>query len=398
MPPFIHTQVAEMWIAADGPDAKARCPMCLQYFRVAGGAGPSLICPACGHCVDDGALQYIMRVVKDRVKARPAPAPELVEAVPSAAPPGLDDVIGNASAVAQIRTALEAHRARVAAGSKAAFPHILLVGVGGLGKTLLAQIIAREIKRPFREQMGQTMNNPARVGDVLRSLKAGDVLFIDEIHGLKPACQEALYLAMESGVYVPMAKAGQAVGAPIRLPPFTLIGATTNEEGLKGSFLQRFKYQIELERMTAVELAAAVAGVAARKQWAVTPGAAATIAALAHGTPRLALRILDQAMDMALAGQSNVIDEMVVAATCRQQNIDSLGLGRRDRRYLAVLDAAGGAAVRLNVLASQLDVMSRRGVEITMEPTLLWMGLVEKTPAGRILTARGREHIRKGKA
>ena len=388
----LQRQVAVAWIQSE-PGTKCTCVKCATKFSPEGIDGPSLICPVCGHMPDRGLCEYLLTAFPKRE----SPPSEPVEVVPSAAPPGLDDVIGNASAVAQIRTALEAHRARVAAGSKAAFPSILLAGVGGVGKSMLASIIAHEVKKPIRLQMGQSLSDPARVGDVLRSLKAGDVLFVDEVHQLKPACQEALYLALEGGVFVPIGKAGQPIGTPVKLPPFTLIGATTDEWGLLPSFLQRFKYHIRLERMTPDELAAALAEYADRKKWAVTAGACKTLAEKAHGTPRLALRLLDWAMDVALAGGSEVIDDIVVKATCELRDIDGLGLDKTERRYLSILDAAAGP-VRVNVIASQLDTLARRTVEIKIEPVLIWLGLIEKTQIGRVLTTRGREHLRKGKS
>lgn len=303
--------------------------------------------------------------------------------------PGLGDVIGNAAAVLQIRTALDAHRARGASS----FPHLILAGPGGTGKTMLAEIIAREIGKPIRLQMGQSLNSPARVADVLLSLKAGDVLFIDEMHGLKPACQEALYRAMEDGVLVTIAKAGKPVSAPIKLPPFTLIGATTDEWGLLPSLLQRFKYRVRLERMSAAELAQAISQRAASRQWSLTAEAAGMIADRAHGTPRLALRLLDGCMDVAIAGGETAIDAMIVQATCEVWQLDNLGLDKIARKYLAHLECAAGP-VRLNVLAMKLDDVSRRTVELRVEPDLVWLGLIDKSADGRRLTPRGREHLK----
>jgi Holliday junction DNA helicase RuvB len=234
-------------------------------------------------------------------------------------PPGLGDVIGNAEAVEQIRVALAAHRARCGAagkGAKPAFPHILFSGSGGTGKTFLSEIIAREVKRPMRLQMGQSLGNPSRVGDVLRSLKAGDVLFIDEMHGLRPAAQEALYRAMEDRVLVPVEKAGKSVSPPMPLPPFTLIGATTDEWQLLPSLLQRFKYRIRLDRLSADDLFGALLQRAGRRDWALEPAAASMIAERAHGTPRLAVGLLDGCMDCTLADGKTGIDVGVVTRTC----------------------------------------------------------------------------------
>ena len=317
--------------------------------------------------------------------AEPEPAPE-----PAAAPPTLDDVIGNAPAVLQIRTALDAHRAR---GGKGAFPHVLLSSPGGCGKTLLAGIIAREVKRPLRLQMGQSLSTPARVADVFLSLKAGDVLFIDEMHGLKPQCQETLYRAMEEGILVPVEKAGKPVGPPIKLKTFTLIGATTDAWALLPSLLQRFKYRVSLERLTPADLAAAIASRAERKSIALTDEAAGMIADRAHGTPRLAVGLLDGCLDAAAAQWRVGIDADVVTMTCAIWGIDDLGLDAVARKYLSYLAEAGGEPVRLNVLATKLDGLSRRTVEMRVEPDLVWLGLISKDADGRRLTDAGREHL-----
>ena len=388
----LHKQVVDLWLSLD-PEAIFVCTSCITKSPVAGPDGPSLKCPQCAAVPNDERCAGFLECLKkrrDKEQGERQAVEELEEKSPRCDPPGLDDVIGNAAAVAQIRTALQAHRAR---SDKSPFPHILLAGVGGTGKTMLAEIIAREVKRPIRLQMGQTLNSPARVVEVLLSLKPGDVLFVDECHGLKPQCQESLYRAMEDGIVVPVSKAGNPAAKPIKLPPFTLIGATTDEWGLLNSLLQRFKYRIQMERMSAADLAQAISQRADRKGWQVTAEAAGMIADRAHGTPRVAIDLLDGAMDVALAGGSTEIDAMIVQATADLWRIDGLGLDHTARKYLKHLAEANGA-LRLNVLASKLEGLSRRTIETRVEPELVYLGLIDKSATGRSLTAAGRQHLK----
>jgi holliday junction DNA helicase RuvB len=388
----LSDQLAAEWYAVD-PDARYICVGCFKEYPLASAFGPLLICPHCDAEPSDedcrrGLKAIHHRRLKMQENASESPANTVVEQdEPRCDPPGLDDVIGNAAAVQQIRTAISAHCAR---GEKSSFPHILLAGVGGVGKTMLAEIIAREIKKPIRLAMGQTLNSAARVTEMLLSLKAGDVLFVDEMHGLKPGCQESLYRAMEDGVVVPVSK---KVSAPIKLPSFTLIGATTDEWGLLPSLLQRFKYRIRMERMSAGDMASAISQRAERKGWKVTAEAAGMIANRSHGTPRIAIGLLDGAMDVALAGGTNNIDAKIVESTCQLWRLDGLGLDNTARKYLQYLSDADGP-LRLNVVASKLEGLSRRTIETRVEPELVYLGLITKDSDGRRLTAAGKNHLR----
>lgn len=391
---------AEKW-----PTATMACSGCQSSFPLVDADGhASMTCVMCVSAdrvwmVSEGAAATAAEAEPEReAEGEPDPTEGRCD------PASLDDVIGNAASVRWLRTMLDAFEydlaqldGRTREAKTLPFPHTVLTGSGGTGKTMMAEIIAREIDRPICLQMGQSLTSPGRVGDVLLSLKAGDVLFIDEIHGLKTACQEALYRAMEDRVYVPVAKAGAPVVAPIRLPPFTLIGSTTDEWGLLPSLLQRFKIRLRLERMTADELARAMLERAARKMWPLTPEAAAMIGLRAHGTPRIAISLLDGCLAVAKAQGETEIDEEIVTLACTLLEIDELGLDAVARKYLGYLADGGGKPVRVNVLATRLDGLSRRTVELRIEPDLVWLGLVEKGSNGRLLTEEGREYVRGGK-
>ena len=394
---------------AENPEVVWACFKCGKKWRLLQADGSmSLTCPNCGAETSEETARGALRYFNERIEAGQAEerkllATECAKAAAenakkhNSAPPGLDDVIGNADAVMQIRTALQAHIARATepnAPKWLAFPHLLLSSPGGCGKTMLAEIVAREIGAKMHLQMGQTLNSPAKVGDVLLSLAPGDVLFIEEVHGLKTPCQESLYRAMEGGVLVPMTAAGRHVGKPIALPPFTLIAATTDEWGLLPSLCQRFKYRVRLQRLTAAELADALeqrvkrAGIMADRQ------AVELIGQRALGTPRLAVGLLDGCIDVALAQGTREITAEVVRRTCGIWGIDSRGLDKVARSYLGFLRDAGGGPVRLNVLAARLDGLSRRTVETKVEPDLVFLGLITKTEQGRTLAAAGREHLK----
>ena len=393
----LSRQWAAEWLAVM-PQDKYCCLCCYVAIDLALLPAPTMQCPFCGSVPNEticqGGLRYLAgRRATMELRASETAAMEARDAAPRCDPPGLADVIGNVAAVAQIRTFLDAHKAWVKEFPKQVFPHILLSGAGGLGKTMLAEIIAREVKRPIHLEMGQSLNSPARVGDVLLSLKAGDVLFVDELHGTKPQSQEAFYRAMEDGFFVPIQKAGKPVVQPVRLPPFTLIGSTTDVWGLLPSFGQRFKYHVKLKRLTPGELADAMLQRALRKGWQLDAEAATIIGARAHGTPRLAIKLLDGCMAVAKASGESKVDAFIVHRTCELLEIDALGLDDEARRYLGYLAESSGP-VRVNVLASRLDGLSRLTVERRIEPDLVYLGLITKGERGRVLTDAGREHLK----
>ena len=200
---------------------------------------------------------------------------------------------------------------------------------------------------------------------------------------------------MEDGILIPVTRTGQPASAPVKVAPFTLIGATTDEWGLLPSMVQRFKLRVRLVRMTPAEIAAALTKRAEQAGLKIAPEAVMMIAARSLGTPRLAITLLDNCQRTAKAQGGEEITPDIVTMTCKIWKIDSLGLDRTARQYLGFLAAAGGGPVKVNVLAAKLDGLSRLTVERKVEPDLVLLGLMEKQVAGRVLTQAGQEHLAK---
>ena len=389
-------QLAAEWLAID-PAAHFPCWNCKKDIVLAAMPVPTTDCPFCGFKPSDNVNRAGLEGLADR-RQRAQAAAQAVETVeapaeaPRCDPPGLADVIGNPHAVIQIRTALDAHKARLKLNSKCVFPHTLLVGPAGSGKTTISGIIARECHHKMHEQLGQSLNDPRAMVAALLELKAGDILYIDELHGLKKQCTETLYKALEERRVMPISSRNGPTPVPRNLPPFTLIGSTTDEYKLSDSFKQRFQYDIHLKRMTVPELAGAIAQRADRHGWKLDTEGATLIASRSLGTPRRAVMLLNRCMDTALAGSAELIDAFIVERTCEINELDTLGLNAAMRTYLKVLQDAA-KPVRLNVLASTLAILPRV-VEIEIERELVFLNLIVKGETGRCLTELGRAHLK----
>ena len=390
----LSQQLAAEWLAID-PAAHFPCWNCKKDIVLAAMPVPTTDCPFCGFKASDDVNRAGLEGLADRrQRTQAAAATETVEApaeAPRCDPPGLDSFIGNANAVAQVRTALDAHKERLKLDPKRVFPHTLIVGPAGGGKTTLAGIIARECGHKLHEQLGQSLNDPRAMVAALLELKAGDILYIDEIHGCRRPVLETLYKALEERRVMPISSRNGPTPVPRNLPPFTLIGSTTDEYKLTDSFKQRFQYHVHMRRLTVPELAGAIAQRAKQLGWKLEPDGAAMIANRAHGTPRQAVMLLNCCMDTALAGKSDLIDGFIVERTCEINELDKLGLTLSARQYLQVLKDAT-KPVRLNILASTLAVPPRV-VEIEIERDLIWLGLISKPEHGRILTEAGKKHV-----
>jgi holliday junction DNA helicase RuvB len=303
-------------------------------------------------------------------------------------PTGFDEFVGQPTAKANLKVFVEA-----AKGRAEAMDHALLFGPPGLGKTTLAQIIARELGVGFRATSGPVIARAGDLAALLTNLEPRDVLFIDEIHRLSPAVEEILYPAMEDyHLDIIIGEGPSARSVRIDLSPFTLIGATTRA-GLLGTPLRdRFGIPIRLEFYGPEELTGIVSRAAGKLNVAMTPDGALEIAKRARGTPRVAVRLLRRVRDFADADGVG-IDAAVADKALRRLDVEPDGLDLLDRRYLkALVETYGGGPVGVETLAAAL-AEARDAIEDVIEPYLLQQGFIQRTPRGRVAAARAYERL-----
>jgi len=303
-------------------------------------------------------------------------------------PRSLAEFVGQQKVRGQLQLLLQA-----AAMQSRTPDHILLAGPPGLGKTTLAMIVAHESNRPLRMSSGPAIQHAGDLAALLSSLTPGEVLFIDEIHRMARSAEEMLYLAMEDfRIDIMVGKGAGATSIPLDLAPFTLVGATTRSGLLPNPLRDRFGFTAHLEFYEQAELELVLQRAAALLELTVERDAFAEIAGRSRGTPRIANRLLRRVRDFALVNGTEAGMDAVQAAL-HLYDVDELGLDRLDRAVMQViLTRFDGGPVGLNTLAVSVGEEPET-IESVVEPFLVRIGLLTRTPRGRVATREAWRHF-----
>jgi len=301
----------------------------------------------------------------------------------------LKEFVGQTKAKQNLHVFIEA-----AKGRNEALDHVLFAGPPGLGKTTLAQIVARELGVNFRATSGPVIAKAGDLAALLTNLEERDVLFIDEIHRLNPAIEEILYPAMEDFQLDLIIGEGPAArSVRIDLAKFTLIGATTRTGLLTTPLRDRFGIPVRLDFYTEEELLDIIRRGARVLQVAMAEEGAREIARRSRGTPRIAGRLLRRVRDFASVDGTNTIDARIADKALRNLEVDTRGLDALDHRYLTCIAVNfGGGPVGVDTIAASLSE-ARDAIEEVIEPFLIQLGFVNRTPRGRLLTPHAFRHL-----
>ncbi len=304
-------------------------------------------------------------------------------------PQRLNEFVGQQQARQNLSVFIDAAKKR-----GEALDHVLFVGPPGLGKTTLAQIVARELGVGFRSTSGPVIAKAGDLAALLTGLEERDVLFIDEIHRLNPAVEEILYPAMEDfelDLIIGEGPAARSVKIPLN--KFTLVGATTRAGLLTNPLRDRFGIPVRLNFYTVAELEQIVTRGARVLGVAISADGANEIARRSRGTPRIAGRLLRRVRDFASVADAKAIDRTIADRALKALEVDAAGLDAMDRRYLTTIAMNyGGGPVGVETMAAALSE-PRDAIEDIIEPYLIQCGLLQRTPRGRLLTSHAFRHL-----
>jgi Holliday junction DNA helicase, RuvB subunit len=275
-----------------------------------------------------------------------------------------------------------------------ALDHVLLYGPPGLGKTTLANIIAAEMGVSIRTTSGPAIERPGDLAAILTGLEPRDVLFIDEIHRLNSTTEEILYSAMEDGCLdIVIGKGPSARSIRLSLPPFTLVGATTRAGQLTSPLRDRFGVISRLEFYEVEDLKEIILRAASILRLSITDDGAEEIARRSRGTPRVGNRLLKRVRDFALVWEDGVVTQTIAREALNRLEVDPVGLDNIDQKTLrTIILAFAGGPVGVDTLAATIGEESET-LEDVVEPYLLQMGFLQRTPRGRVATARAYDHL-----
>ncbi len=304
----------------------------------------------------------------------------------NASPQTIDHFVGAQQIKDRVKVALEATWNQA---NGCVFPHTLALGAGGLGKTEISRLIAKEMGVELVEILGQSIRSAVELNSTLLQAEGG-CLLIDECHSLNGEMQVALLKVLQEGmIFLPSRNGGKP--QTIKLKPFCLIAATTDEWALTRPLVDRFRLILRFEHYNVADMTTLVERRARSAGVIVDAGVAEQIAQRSKGTPRIGIRLLDSCIRTMQAEATGTVTMKTFERTCQLEQIDDMGLDAVEQRYLRLLENAGGRA-RLNVIASSLG-LPRMTLERAIEPYLIRAGLIEKDESGRSLTQGGWFHL-----